>query len=363
MTFKNLDIEEFPLVNVPSDVKEDIKLWKVVPVKTLIICTGALFASLILGIFLKVRTDIGWATFLFVLFGPFTGAIIIFGYNLPGRISKEISYRTTVSTVKTLADLSDIKEIDGSYITYKDGSVAVIIEFISEIPWDTATFEAKYERGVMYVYMISRVVRPNIEIDLYSVTAKEEAPFFLQRMRTLSRCKTKKIRMKAEARIRHHATIENKAARKTSYCIRLRVYDLFKGQKEKLLDQAKKAINLLDKNGSRATYLGGDALNDYIESQLIPMAPIVRGKAEDILVDDNDLPEDGFKQLPLLKIFNRNKLKEDLSADETQITFEEENEEDNETEKVSIASKMIKISTAREKNRSKIKIFHGKNED
>lgn len=261
---------------IQSDVKKDVEFFGFLPMLSVAVGLPVFVFSLACAGMMFYFFGLGVIGFLLLSLLPALAVIIFFKIDVPWRFKRALEYKLFNKKKNiTLNDLHDIKSIDGPFITYTDGSKAVLLEYESGTAWDNATFDLKYNSIRAFSIMLPTVLKDkNIEITVYATVAKEDTSMFIAKRKSLKRCKTPEIRKMTEARFEHHAEIENQDASKTKYVIRIRT--------ESSVEQLKKSLKtirgFMEKGGANIVLYGKDIIEDYMEKQLIPLSPKIRGK-------------------------------------------------------------------------------------
>ncbi|WP_010681004.1 TraG/VirB4 family ATPase [Acetivibrio cellulolyticus] len=255
---------------IPADIREDIKLGKVVSLKSIIYFFIALIICLLLSFAIEY-----WLLKLIFTFGIPIIVMLVVNYDAPGAIKKLVLFKTHCSMIKSLNDLCTISSFD-DVIQTKDSEI-VFLE-TSVPPWEVCPDSKKEYRANNFSYNVFSLLGMGAEMSVFGICSAEDTTQLEERLKALDSL-NRGVKDLENERIEHHYNL-SKSAKSVKYLIRLKA------------NAIKDALEIFDEN--EVTVIGGDLVEEYAKSHLIPGLKKVRGKEDDIKITRDHLIIDGM---------------------------------------------------------------------
>lgn len=255
---------------IPADIREDIKIGKVLSLKSVLSFFTALLICLITSFLVEY-----WLLKLVYVFGIPISIMFIINFDIIGNIRKVITFKVDTSRIKKLEDLSRIKKFD-DVIETEDGKSIVFLE-TSVPPWEVCPDVKKEERANEFSQNVFSVLGTDAEISVFGTCSAEDTSQLEERLKALEKLAVG-VRELENERIEHHYSL-SKAAKSVKYIIRLKAKNI------------KDALDIFDDD---VTVLGGEIVEEYAKNHLIPGLRKVRGKEDEIELTRDYLIIDGM---------------------------------------------------------------------
>ncbi|WP_313559163.1 hypothetical protein [Ruminiclostridium cellobioparum] len=243
---------------MPSDIKEDIKIAGILPIDALPWIIG----SFLLGILYAFISSTGFLVKIFIAFVPPVLIFIVAAFDVYNKLIRWLDFNYSKSKIKTLNDMSNIDEYNTICRT-KNKYDKMFLE-CSVDPWEVCPDTIKEQRANNFSEEVFSALKDKAQVNIYAVSAPESTEQLDERFERLGSY-PEGLREIEDARIAYHYHISRKAS-STKYLISVGM----RGQ-----DDLSDVASLFEEN---AVVIGGDIVEDTVNSHLTPDAKIHRGK-------------------------------------------------------------------------------------
>lgn len=162
---------------IPADIREDIKLGKVISLKSIIYFFVALIVCLLLSFLIEF-----WLLKLIFTFGIPIIVMLIVNYDAFGVIKKLILFNKHCSKIKNLNDLSTLSNFDNDVIETKDGEIVFLETSVS--PWEVCPDSKKEDRANNFSYNVFSVLGMEAEMSVFGICSAEDTTQLEERLKT-----------------------------------------------------------------------------------------------------------------------------------------------------------------------------------
>ncbi|MTI53805.1 hypothetical protein [Geosporobacter ferrireducens] len=253
---------------MPADIREDVKLGKLVPITSLPWILGVLVISIIAA--LIIRNPFIGVLLVILSFFMTTGFFVL---EVPKYRRTKNSYKKAKKKINDLMQLSSITAY-GSVCKLKNKAEAVIMEYAAD-PWEVCETDKQDKRADIFSQDVFSILKAGGEVSIYRICTAEDTASLERRYARLKDL-PEGSRELENARIEHHYK-ESRKAKKTRHIIRIvKRESTAKGDEEELTLQ-----DILGPfEGENSVYLGAEAIKELETWQLTPNAKVERGEQE-----------------------------------------------------------------------------------